>query len=587
VLQGVHGPTAYLIDKAGQQIGSNDAKLTLPGPDYHTAALFTTAASLHGSGSAIIAGPTAGHAPVVVSYATEPGFQGYAGSGWILALASPVATATTAAFQLTLLLIAVFFIIVAVGIAAIILFVNRSFLRPIRSLSAAVTRITLGDLSQTVPVGSQDELGALGRSFNEMTHQLAATHRGLKATTKAAEEALAQLQSSINGLRQGFILTDAQGKVLLLNAAARDMVRPQGGDKSAHPSLEAVAKVLPESLELIDKVNQTIADRQASKFPDIALSGRFLNLYLSPVVHEDDSIGCVLLLEDITEERILQRSRDEFFSIASHELRTPLTAIRGNTSMIQQYYAEALKDPSLGEMVTDIHESAVRLIEIVNDFLDASRLEQGKMQLTPEAFAIEPVIEKITYEMAGLSRDKKIYLKFANKLGTLPMVYADQNRVKQIIYNLIGNAMKFTDKGGVTITGEPDKAGLKVRVTDTGQGITPEGQQILFHKFQQSATSILTRDNTRGTGLGLYISKLLVEHMGGSIKLESSEAGKGSVFSFTLPLATEEQKKQKPATAPAAATATPAPRLANDQVKPDTKPNDEKAPHPGPKPDAK
>ncbi len=249
----------------------------------------------------------------------------------------------------------------------------------------------------------------------------------------------------------------------------------------------------------------------------------------------------MLLLEDVTEERIIQRSRDEFFSIASHELRTPLTAIRGNTALIQQYYAEALKDKNLRDMVSDIHESSVRLIEIVNDFLDASRLEQDKMKLTPTAFAIEPLIETVVYEMAGVSRDKGVTLKFDHNLASLPRVYADSNRVKQVIYNLIGNAMKFTEAGSVTIGAEIHGHSLKVLVSDTGLGISTEGQQLLFHKFQQTGSSLITRDTTRGTGLGLYISKLLIEHMDGKIKLEHSELGKGTTFSFTLPLATKAQ----------------------------------------------
>src|SRR5213075_2929978 len=100
-----------------------------------------------------------------------------------------------------------------------------------------------------------------------------------------------------------------------------------------------------------------------------------------------EAIGTAILVEDVTEERVMARSKDEFFSIASHELRTPLTAIRGNTSLIQQYYKAQLKDGQLNEMVGDIHESSLRLIEIVNDFLDASRLEQGKMQFHPEPFS--------------------------------------------------------------------------------------------------------------------------------------------------------------------------------------------------------
>ena len=113
----------------------------------------------------------------------------------------------------------------------------------------------------------------------------------------------------------------------------------------------------------------------------------------------------------------------------------------------------------------------------------------------------------------------------------------DADRVKQVIYNFIGNAMKFTTHGSITISSEVKGRQLKVLITDTGSGIPLDRQHLLFHKFQQASNNILTRDTTRGTGLGLYISKLLVEKMHGKIRLEHSEEGKGSTFSFTLPLA--------------------------------------------------
>lgn len=450
--------------------------------------------------------------------------------------------------------ISISLIVAVTSIVATVLILNHQIMGPIRALSAAVARISLGDLSQTVSVHSQDELGSLSKSFNEMTYQLGSTHRSLEASTRVAQEGRAQLVSSINGLHQGFILVDIKNKVTLANAAAVDIV--YGGLETNKNKqvlgLSDIAHVLPADLNLEAKIAETLKAGSLAKFPGLPLGGRFLNLYLSPVLNGKEAIGCVLLLEDVTEERILERSRDEFFSIASHELRTPLTAIRGNTSMMQEYFPELLKDPSVKGMIDDIHGSTVRLIEIVNDFLDTSRLEQNKMKFTLTVFSLEPTIEKTIYEMSGLSRDKNITLNFENKtLEKMPFVYADSGRITQIVYNLIGNAMKFTEKGGVTVRCMVEGAFVKVEVSDTGIGISPEGQQILFHKFQQSTASTLTRDNTRGTGLGLYISKLLIEHMGGSIKFERSELGKGSTFSFSVPVATKEQIESAKTTPPA------------------------------------
>jgi signal transduction histidine kinase len=450
--------------------------------------------------------------------------------------------------------------IVPISLAVYLL--NRLIARPIHNLSAAVSRIALGDLSHTIAVTSRDELGTLSKEFNEMTRQLGATHRNLQASIHTAKEGQARLASSINGLRQGFIITDDTGKPMMVNAAAMEIIRRHV--KREKPTadglgIDDIIQLLPKTFNFPTELKKVLESHNPSKFPALELQGRFLDLYLSPVLSDDQAIGCVVLLEDVTEEHILARSRDEFFSIASHELRTPLTAIRGNSSMIKQFYAEALKDADLKELVDDIHEASLRLIQIVNDFLDVSRLEQGKMQFELSAFAPEPVIEKIIRELDSTVKDKKLSLELdqgASK-GKLPLVYADQSRVIQIVYNLLGNAIKFTEaEGHITIKCQHEGQNVKIAVSDTGKGISLEGQQILFHKFQQSTDSILTRDNTRGTGLGLYISKLLAENMKGTVKLEHTEVGKGSTFSLTIPVATKAQQEAQ--AAKAAAPVTPA-----------------------------
>lgn len=454
-----------------------------------------------------------------------------------------------------------------IALTALVIMLNRQIARPIQSLGAAVSRITLGDLSQTIPIHSQDEFGELSQNFNEMTAQLTRTHRKLQASTLAAEEGRAQLESSINGLRQGFILTGAKSEVLIANASAvriiHDVTEDDADVDHAHVTLNELADVLPPDFALMDKIAQTIKKHELAKYPAIPFAGRFINLYMSPVMNEDTAIGCVVLLEDVTEERIMQRSKDEFFSIASHELRTPLTAIKGNASMMLNYYPKAFADPELREMVNDVHTSSIRLIEIVNDFLDTSRLEQGKIQYKFQLFPLDRVIEQVTYEMGAVLKQKGLYLKIegpARVLDSLPPIYADPDRTKQIIYNFVGNATKFTQKGGVTLIAHVEGDFLRVQIRDTGRGITPEAQELLFRKFQQASASLLTRDTERGTGLGLYISKLLVQGMGGRIGLEESTPGKGTTFFFTLPLT------QKAAEAAGVAVTSEHPQVTNAQT---------------------
>jgi len=170
------------------------------------------------------------------------------------------------------------------------------------------------------------------------------------------------------------------------------------------------------------------------------------------------------------------------------------------------------------------------------------------MNFNYASISVEKVIEGVAYEMKNVLAEKKIYLKVDKlTLDSLPLVWVDENRLKQVVYNLVGNASKFTDKGSITISASlsADKKFVKVLVVDTGRGMTPESQQLLFHKFQQASSSLLTRDTTRGTGLGLYISKMIIENMGGTIALEESIEGKGTTFSFTVPVGTLERQAVK------------------------------------------
>ena len=221
--------------------------------------------------------------------------------------------------------------------------------------------------------------------------------------------------------------------------------------------------------------------------------------------------------------------KNEFFSIASHELRTPLGAIRGNSSMLLEIYGSK-NDNDFTTITSDIHEASVRLIRLVTNFLEAARLEKGKIPLAITSFPLSDTVSGVVHEMQGLAAEKKIYIK-SDIPKNLPMVDADLDRVKQVIYNLVGNAAKFTETGGITITARAESQLVKILITDTGRGISPEGQKALFKRFQQTQAD----DAGKGSGLGLYISKMLVGLMGGQIRIESSTVGKGTVLGFTLP----------------------------------------------------
>jgi len=359
----------------------------------------------------------------------------------------------------------------------------------------------------------------------------------------------ARLQAAIDSLDVGLMMTfKDRSMVSYNNRLPKILGLPSAALKSL--TLESVQQYLQASqFNLKREITACQNSGKPFEVRDVAYGKQVLRIFGAPIsLGNGMIIGTVVLIDDITEATVVERSKDEFFSIASHELRTPLTSIKGNTSMILDYYKDVLKDKALKEMIDDVHESSVRLINIVNDFLDVSRLEQSKISFVYEPVSLESVIEGVAYEMKAVISEKKVYLKVDKPtLDRLPKVWADKNRLKQVVYNLIGNALKFTEEGGITLTAElSDNNMVRVSVIDTGRGMSEDSQKLLFHKFQQASSSLLTRDTTRGTGLGLYISKMIVENMGGAISLVKSVEGVGTTFAFTVPIVTPHQLKATP-----------------------------------------
>lgn len=380
-------------------------------------------------------------------------------------------------------------------------------------------------------------LTELRKKAVELERAKADVERQVVERTQQLHEEQAKLVASIQSLRQAFLLVDVKGRVLMQNHAVQAIF----GTTKPLRSITDTAGLFVK-FNLATQCARSRSRAATIETNDIAMGDKILRVFTSPVMkgadESEEVLGVVVLVEDFTEAKVLERSRDEFFSIASHELRTPLTAIRGNSSMLLSMYPELAKNDDAKGMVDDIHSSSERLIGIVNDFLDVSRLEQGKMLFDIQPIAIDRAIENVAYEMKTIVREKHLSLVVDHlTLDVLPKVMADENRVKQVLYNLIGNAIIYTDSGSVTVSATCTDSAVTVRVHDTGRGIAPEDKKYLFHKFQQATGNILTRDSTRGTGLGLYISKLMIEKMGGQLKLDESAIGKGSTFSFTLPIA--------------------------------------------------
>jgi signal transduction histidine kinase len=241
----------------------------------------------------------------------------------------------------------------------------------------------------------------------------------------------------------------------------------------------------------------------------------------------------------IANERLkeVDKLKDEFVSLASHELRTPMTIIKSYLwMMLDKNNVSALSEKQ--RMYIDrAYTSTQRLINLVNDMLNVSRIESGRFTINMKPVDLGELIGTSYSEILPRAHEQKINLEFARPLQVLPKVLADPERVEQILINLIGNSLKFTSENGVikiAITYDPEMKEEVVSISDNGKGIEPADIVKLFQKFSMVGTNYLVKQNTQGTGLGLYLSKSMITMMNGRIWVESEGLGKGSKFSFSL-----------------------------------------------------
>ncbi len=413
---------------------------------------------------------------------------------------------------------------------------------PYHPLLAQQISQSFGD---AVPSELQPFLAQINDTYTKHTDEQKHMSASVQLKTEQLIASTSSAYSFLDSLHMGLIMCDVNPEVVYANPSVRRILASKTADAVNQNqrlriwTLDSITALMQPEIQLRELITKSMSSNQPVEYKPLSFGQYALRLIIAPMVSELSpsrrQIGAVVLVEDITEQAVLERAKDEFFFIASHELRTPLTAIRGNASMIKRYYGDSISNPDVNEMIDDIHASAIRLIGIVNDFLDVSALEQGKIQLNPTSFTLSEVVQDVVRELQGLSGQKGVVLTIDSGVAASPAVTGDKQRIKQVVYNLIGNAIKFTDAGSITTSTRQDDNFVYLSVADTGRGVPSEAQRLLFRKFQQAGESLLTRDTTRGTGLGLYISKLIIEQSGGRIGLEGSEIGKGSTFTFSLP----------------------------------------------------
>jgi PAS domain S-box-containing protein len=419
-------------------------------------------------------------------------------------------------------------VLVAAGLFLAFFFANR-IVGPLRELTATTAKIAGGDLNAKVSVSSRDEVGLLAAEYNRMAErirQLRSSDLGKLLVAQQTTEA------AIDSLYDPVIVTDAEGRVTKLNLAAEEIFGSVKENTGKHVGEvardERIVGAVAEALES----QRPVAGEGMSSVLPLAVDGleRAFRLRTTPMRdNEKHLVGAVTLLEDITHLREIDRLKSEFIATASHELRTPLTSVQMGVHLLLERAVGELNEKQV-EVLSACREDCERLDKLMRDLLDLSRIEAGEIKPELERVRTKDLINVASQELRSQVEAKGLAFKVDAPVE-LPTVLVDRSQVERVLANLVVNAIRYTNHGEIKISALPHGNFVAVSVSDTGAGIPHEYLPHIFEKFVQVPGA-----PTGGAGLGLAISRLIVEGHGGQISAQS-EPEKGSTFTFTLPIA--------------------------------------------------
>ena len=352
-----------------------------------------------------------------------------------------------------------------------------------------------------------------------------------KARKKAEEEKNKTL-AVITNFADGLLVFNKEGRLILINPQAEGFFNVKSRDLIGRSVLELnISPTLEPLTELLGGEIKGIFRKELSTRENLTLEVSTVSM-----MSGEETLGRLVILHDITREKMIEKMKTEFVSISAHQLRTPLSAIKWTLRM--------LLDGDLGEMTLEQRDfiektywSNERMITLINDLLNVTRIEEGRYLYRPALTDIGPVVQLVIDSFREEIKRKNIECEFRKPEKKLPKIMMDAEKIELAVQNLLDNAIRYTRLGGkVTISLKHGKNEVEFSIADNGVGIPKDQQQRVFTRFFRGVNVI--RLETEGTGLGLYIAKNIIETHGGKIWFESEE-GKGTTFYFTLPVKKE------------------------------------------------
>jgi len=396
----------------------------------------------------------------------------------------------------------------------------RTITDPIKEVISKAEKLAKGEFEQVVTVKSNDEVGQLTGMFNYLSDRL-------KTTLEETENEKNKLDTILTNMTDGIIAVNTNGTIIHTNPAIYDIFNISQEDME-NKNFDDIAKELDWGINHEDLFNDSDKANNILVINDLIIK---TNVVLFGN-EKNETVGAIIVLQDVTEQEKLDKMRKEFVANVSHELRTPLTTIKS--------YTETLLDGALEnqELATNflnvIDSESERMTRLVKDLLQLSKLDYDNIQWNMKKISIQKIVSECVYRMNISAKQKNQVLEFNTEL-VIPEIMGDKDRIEQVIVNILSNAIKYTPENGkIEVSLERDEDNVMVKVIDNGIGIPKEDLPRLFERFYR-----VDKARSRmlgGTGLGLSIARQIVEAHKGKIKI-SSEYGQGTQVLITLPAA--------------------------------------------------
>ena len=396
---------------------------------------------------------------------------------------------------------------------------------------------------------NESEYNLMERSLDISSKELTEANKLLRAENEEIEKRvnertveLSRERGKLNKIAQnmetGAILLDENSQVAFVNNKAKKIIDLKGNDNS----------------QVLEKLFDKFKKFPLRKYLKRCVGGGTVKMLEAETEHSIYEIlfqglksdfngtakhfGYLIWIKDITEEKLFERSKSELVAVVSHQLRTPLSVTKGNTEM--------LLDESLGklnaeqrEVISQTAESNEQLITLVNQMLDIAKIEKGSLSMNLEKISVDKILEKAIGDLISYAKNNNVSIKYSESKEKTPKILGDESRLYQVFQNLIENAIEYCHNNEdkicpVNISIKSLFGKIDIEITDAGIGIPKQEQKKIFERFYRASNAVHLKSS--GTGLGLYITKSVIENLKGTVKFESEE-GKGTTFFITLPVA--------------------------------------------------